>query len=78
MEGDEGFAKVIQRVETHGLPRKQRRALEKRWRQEHWRVVPSPSPVFRYLSAFHNSFEPNKRSEGKAFIPAHNQQMKRR
>jgi len=75
LEGDEGFAKVMRRVETHGLPRSERRALEKRWRKERRRAVPSPSPVFRYLSAFHNYDEENKRQEGKAFIPAPNEHL---
>ena len=32
LEGDEGFAKVMRFVTTHGLPRKERRELERRWR----------------------------------------------
>jgi len=75
LEGDEGFAKVMRRVETHGLPRSERRALEKRWRQERRRAVPSPSPVFRYLSAFHNPDEESNRQPGKAFIPTPNQHL---
>jgi len=57
------------------LPRSERRALEKRWRQERRRAVPSPSPVFRYLSAFHNLEEESNRQPGKAFIPAQNQHL---
>jgi len=75
LEGDEGFAKVMRRVETHGLPRRMKRALEKRFCSERRRAIPSPSPVFRYLEAFHDSFEPNKREEGKAFIPAPNEHL---
>jgi hypothetical protein len=75
LEGDEGFAQVMRRVETHGLPRQERRALERRWRKKRRRAVPSPSPVFRYLEAFHDkNFEP-KREEGKAFIPAQNEHL---
>src|SRR5512143_1632618 len=47
LEGDEGFARVLRRVETYGLPRQERRALERRWRTERHRSVPSPSAVFR-------------------------------
>jgi len=75
LQGDEGFVKVLRRVETHGLPRLQRRALEKRWRKERCRAVPSPSAVFRYLSAFHNPEEESKRQQGKAFIPASNKHL---
>ncbi len=75
LEGDEGFAKVLRRVETHGLPRSERRDLERRWRKQRRRAVPSSSPVFRYLETFHNSEEENKREEGKAFIPAANEHL---
>jgi hypothetical protein len=49
LEGDEGFARVLRRVELYGRKRKERRALERRWRKERRRAVPSPSAVFRYL-----------------------------
>jgi len=75
LEGDEGFAKVMRRVETHGLPRRERRALEKRWRKQRRRAVPSPSHVFRYLAAFHDSKEETKRQPGKAFIPKPNKKL---
>jgi hypothetical protein len=70
LEKDEGFCKVLGRVETKGLSRQQRRAQERRWRKEQHRSVPSPSAVFRYLEAFHNPDEEKKREKGKAFIPA--------
>jgi len=73
LEGDEGFAKVMRRVENHGLRRTQRRALERRWRKQRRRAV--PSPVFRYLSAFHNPEEESNRQPGKAFIPALNRHL---
>jgi hypothetical protein len=69
LEGDEGFARVLRRVEAHGRPRKERRALERRWRRERRRTVPSPSAVFRYLGAFHDAEEEAKRVAGRAFIP---------
>jgi len=75
LEGDEGFVKVMRRIETHGLPRSARRALERRWRPERRRAVPSPSPVFRYLEAYHNKEEEEKRQPGKAFIPAPNEHL---
>jgi DDE family transposase len=70
LQGDEGFARVLRRVELHGRPRKERRALERRWRKARRRAVPSPSAVFRYLAAFHDAEEEAKRVAGKAFIPA--------
>ena len=75
LEKDEGFSKVLSRVETKGLTRRERRAQERRWRKEQHRSVPSPSAVFRYLGAFHNPLEEKKREKGKAFIPAPNEHL---
>ena len=75
LEKDEGFCRVLDRVETKGLSRQQRRAVERRWRKEQHRSVPSPSALFRYLEAFHNPLEEKKRQKGKAFIPAPNQHL---
>ena len=41
LEKDEGFCQVLGRVETKGLRRQQRRAMERRWRKE--RRIRSPS-----------------------------------
>jgi len=75
LEGDEGFGQVLRRVEMHGLPRRVRREQERRWRKERKRAVPSPSVVFRYLSAFDNPAEESKRAAGCAFIPAPNKHL---
>jgi Transposase DDE domain group 1 len=75
LEKDEGFCEVLGRVETKGLRRQQRRAMEKRWRKEHHRSVASPSALFRYLEAFHDAGEERKREQGKAFIPARNEHL---
>jgi hypothetical protein len=77
LEGDEGFVRVLRRVELKslGLPRKERRKLERRWRKEKRRAIPSSSPVFRYLAAFHDKDEEDKRKIGKAFIPAPNDNL---
>ncbi len=75
LERDEGFCKVLGRVETKGLTRQQRRAMERRWRKERHRSVPSPSALFRYLEAFHDPGEEMKRERGKAFIPAPNEHL---
>ena len=75
LEEDQGFAQVLRRVEMHGLRRKERREQERRWRKERKRAVPSPSVVFRYLSAFDNPAEERKRIAGRAFIPAPNEHL---
>jgi Transposase DDE domain group 1 len=75
LERDEGFCKVLGRVETKGLSRQQRGALERRWRKERHRSVPSPSALFRYLEVFHDPGEEIKREPGKAFIPAPNEHL---
>lgn len=53
LEGDEGFCRVLERAELYGLPRRERREIERRWRQETKQAVPSSSAVFRYLECFH-------------------------
>jgi len=75
LEGDEGLGRLLRRVEHHGLPRRERRELERRWRKERVRAVPSPSAVFRYLSAFHDASQEGSRVEGKAFIPGANEAL---
>jgi hypothetical protein len=75
LEKDEGFCRVLDRVETKGLSRQQRRAQQRRWRKECRRSVPSPSALFRYLEAFHDPLEEKKREKGKAFIPASNKHL---
>jgi hypothetical protein len=72
LEQDEGFCRVLRKVEMAGLQRKVRRALERRWRKERKRTVPSPSAVFRYLAAFHDPQQEQRRQAGKAFIPVPN------
>lgn len=76
LEKDKGFCTVLDRIETKGLTRKQRRAQERRWRKEQHRTVPSPSAMFRYLSAFHDPEEEKKREKGKAFIPTPNEHLR--
>ena len=54
LEADDGFCEVLKKAELHGLRRKVRRALLRRWRKERTRTVPSPTSIFRYLAEFHN------------------------
>jgi Transposase DDE domain group 1 len=66
LEADDGFCRILRRIELQGLKRKERRETERRWRKEKHRSIPSPSAVFRYLAAFHTDCV---RVEGKAVIP---------
>ncbi len=75
LQEDAGFGEVLRKVETYGMPRRERRALARRWRKERCRVVPSPSAVFRYLAEFHDAEEEQKRQPNKAFIPAPNEAL---
>ncbi|MEE8434600.1 MAG: IS1380 family transposase, partial [bacterium] len=43
LEADTGFAAVLRETENHGLSRRERRALKRRWRKERQRAAPSPS-----------------------------------
>ena len=75
LEKDEGFCRVLRRAETYGMRRRERRAIEGRWRRERRRSVPSPSAVFRYLAGFHDQEEENRRQSHTAFIPSPNQAL---
>lgn len=76
LEKDEGFCKVLRKAGVHGLRRRERRQMERRWRKERVRSVPSPSAVFRYLGGFHNEEEERKRQPHTAFIPAPNEALR--
>lgn len=69
LEADDGLRLLMMRVQWHGLPRRERRELERRWRNERTRAFPSPSAARRWLSWFHNDAEERRRIEGRAFIP---------
>lgn len=75
LEADNGFCEVFQKVEMHGLKRKVRRALLKRFRQERTRALPSPSAIFRYLGKFHDQEQEKFRYPGKAFIASSNNHL---
>jgi hypothetical protein len=76
LEGDDGFCEILKKAEMHGLRRKVRRALLRRWRKERTRSVPSPSATFRYLSVFHDEQQEGNRESGKAFIPVANEHLR--
>jgi Transposase DDE domain group 1 len=75
LEKDGGLSKIFRRIELKGFTRKERRAKDRQWRKERLRSFPSPSPIFRYLEAFHDAEEEKKREKGKAFIPAPNEHL---
>ena len=74
LEKDRGLCRMP-RVRDLWLPSQRARALEKRWRVERRRSVPSESAVFRYLERFHDAGEEAKREAHRAFIPAPNGAM---
>jgi len=76
LEADEGFCRILRKVETHGLTRKQRRMAKKRWRKGRRRTLPSASAIFRYIGKFHNAEQEEFRVKGKAFIPESNEHLK--
>ena len=76
LEADEGLCQVMRKVEHYGLPRRERRSLERRWRKERHRAFASASPVFRYLAAFHDPEQEEKRQAHRAFIPKANKNLK--
>ena len=76
LDEDAGFCRVVREVETWGMRRRERRALEERWRMERRRSVPSDSGVFRYLEMFHDVGEEAMREAHRAFIPAPNEALR--
>ena len=72
LEEDEGFCRVLGKVEIAGLKPKMRRAWERRWRKERKRTGAVSLAVFRYLAAFHEEEQEKLRQTGKAFISAPN------
>ena len=76
LEKDAGFCRVVREVETWGMGRRERRALEERWRMERRRSLPSESAVFRYLEMFHDAGEEARREAHRAFIPSPNEALR--
>ena len=79
LEADDGFCRVLKRSEWVGLPRRERRELERRWRRERKRVLPSATATFRYLDRFHDKDQEILREKlrqtpeaPKSFIPLPN------
>jgi hypothetical protein len=45
VQKDEGFCRVLRRVEQQGMKRWERREVERRWRKERWRSVQKIYPI---------------------------------
>jgi len=76
LESDKGFCRLFSKAVSQGLSRKGRRGLNKRWRKEKTRGVPSSSAVFRYLAEFHDRDQEGLRESGRAFIPLPNEALR--
>jgi hypothetical protein len=61
LEGDEGFCRILRKVEEQGLTRKERREEKRRWRKGRTRTLPSASALFRYLESFHDAGQEKQR-----------------
>ena len=72
LEQDGGLATIVERMETQGLSRQQRRALARRFRRGRDRTFPSVSAIRRFLEMFHDEEQEKLRPERGAFIPAPN------
>ena len=75
LEKDEGLCRMLGEFETCGMRRRERRVLEKRWRMERRRSVPSDSAAARYLERFHDMDEESKREAHRAYIPSPNEAL---
>ena len=69
LKSDAGFCRILRRIEQKGMKRQARRELDRLYREKQMQSLPSPSAVFRYLSAFHDPDQEKERILGKAFIP---------
>ncbi len=76
LNSDEGFSKLLRRCETHGLSRRTRREMAKRWRKARTRSVVSASAARRYLGMFHDESQEKLRVPGKALIPKANENLR--
>ena len=72
LNNDPGFGDVLRQAEVYRLGRRNRRALQRRWRKERGRALPSPSALRRFLMMFHDEDQEGQRQTGKALIPAAN------
>lgn len=80
VEADDGLCHVMLHLRCHGMTRKQRRELQRRWRKGRERAFPSTSAIHRYLRRFHDEGQERRREEAlakgiRAFIPESNEYL---
>jgi hypothetical protein len=75
LNADKGFSKLLKWCANHGLPRRVRREMARRWRKAKARSVASPSAARRWLGEFHDEGQEKLRVPGKALIPKPNEQL---
>ena len=76
LNNDSGFGDVLQQAEVYRFGRRKHRVLQRRWRRERGRSVPSPSALRRFLTLFHDAHQEQQRQIGKAFIPTPNAMLR--
>jgi hypothetical protein len=72
LESDEGFRENTEEDQQSWIAAKEERELERRWRKEKERAVPSERAMFRCLAKFHDAEQEKQRLAGVAFIPKSN------
>jgi hypothetical protein len=77
LEEDRGLRKIILKSLTHGMRKKEKQWLKRRWRQASQRAFPSTSAIHRYLKLFHEASTEAHREVGKAYIPPSNTALQR-
>jgi hypothetical protein len=75
LNADAGFDKLLKWCASHGLSRRVRREMARRWRKAKTRSVISPSVARRWLGEFHDKGQEKLRVPGKAFIPQPNRHL---
>jgi len=75
LNADAGFSKLLTWCANHGLARRVRREMAKRWRKAKTRSVVSASVARRWLGSFHDEGQEKLRVAGKAFIPKPNEPL---
>jgi len=75
LNADAGFGKLVKWCASHGLSRRDRGEMGKRWRKAKTRSVVSPSVARRWLGEFHDEGQEELRVAGKAFIPKPNEHL---
>ena len=75
LNADRGFIKLLKWCANHGLARRVRREMKRRWRKGKTRGVVSPSVARRWLGAFHDESQEKLRVCGKALLPKANESL---